>query len=273
MDDCEYETLLYIAAETENADFDVALNGATLFLFNGNGAYLSSTELSAEDIAANKPVSVSYNRTNIPRAVVWANPGGATLVSRPSAGDVMENLFVSMAGDAGGYTLPADNLFFGSKRLSGAPVETVVINPKTGRITIAVRGLPSGDLSDQYYFTVASPYDSYDFPGQPLSGEAILNLPGTFQGQYLATPQAYHMFHFPSSGSGGESLTVSLYKTGAGSDEAELLAEAGEDADGEPLVITRERTTNVLIAFTGTGEIEVRVAVTGWGEIYQWDDW
>lgn len=274
MDDCYYESLLYITVETESADFTGTLNGATVYLFDKNGAFYDSIEVDAADLAANKPVRVSYNRKNPPSVVVWANAGGATLISGPTAGATVDDLFVSMIESAAdGYGIPADRLFFGGKQLTGTAEEQIVITPKTGRISVTARGIPAGDPADQYYFTVASPYGKYDFSGEPQHGQITLNLPAVWQGMDLVTLKAYHLFHFRSPPPQSESLTVRLYRISAGATDAELLAEATTDIDGQPIVIQRERTTNVLINFAAGGWIDILVAVSGWEEIFQWDVW
>lgn len=273
MDDCYCESHLYIIVETESVDFAGTIDRATVYLFDKNGAWYSSIVVDATDIAEGRPVPVTYNRTNPPWVAVWANAGDATLISQPSAGAAAQSLFVSMIASSDGYGVPADRLFFGGKRLTGAVEEIIAITPKTGRISVTARGLPAGDPADRYYFTAVSPYDSYDFSGEPLRGPITVNLPAVLQGNDPVTDQAYHLFHFPAPPPDGESLTIRLYRVGAAATDAELLAEAGEDIDGQPIVIQRERTTNVLMNVESGGQIDIYVVVGGWEEIHQWDVW
>lgn len=268
--DCEQQTGLYIIVEAEGADTVALPDRATVFLFDNDPVYLTSIQASEEDIAGEVPIAVSYDKRNPSLAVAWGNLGDGEQVSQPVEGAGMENLFISMKKDAAGYAIPMDNLFFGSKQFSGAAVEVVEIYPKTAQIAITVKGLPEGGDAGQYYFTVETPYGGYDFTGTPIADEMIVKLPGVFGASGLVTPEAYHMVHFPETGTAG--VTVNLYKDD-GTGNPLLLASVDKDKTGRPIVLPVGVITNVLIEIAQTGEIIVSVVITNPGEIYQWDEW
>lgn len=266
-DECDLKSILYVVVETGSEDYGDVSDGATLFLFNSDRTYLSSVEVSAEDIANNVAVPVEYGRDNLPWAVVWGNLGDSERISPQTVGAVMESMLVSMQEGGDGYAAVPDNLFYGMKQLAGNAEEYVAITPKTGRIAISVRGLP-GDAAGDYYFTVATPYGSYDFAGTPLPGGATINVPYS-----PAVTAVHNMFHFPPAGTEGESLAVSFYMRNTETGEGLLLATAGGSASGQPIMIYRERTTNVLIDLTNAGSTDIAVVITDWDDIYQWGVW
>lgn len=261
--ECDRKTSLYITVEGGEA-----VNGATVFFFNNDGTYLTSMYVSAEDIAGNVPVVVSYNTRNVPRAVVWGNLGDAELLMPPTGGTSMESLFITMKKDAAGYAIPMDNLFFRAKQLSGVAVEVIEIVRKTGQIAVTVKGLPQDGNAKQYYFTMETAYGDYNFIGSPLADKMILKLPGMFTGNDLVTPEAYHAVDFSS----GIGAIVNLYRDD-GTGNVQLLASADKDVNNQPIFLLAGQTTNVLIELMGTGEITVSVIITGPDEIYQWNEW
>lgn len=262
--ECDQKTSLYIRIEGGET-----VNGATVFLFNNDGTYLTSMQVSAEDIAENVPVVISYNKTHIPRAVVWGNLGDAEQILLPTTGTTMESLFILMKKDATGYAIPMDRLFFGAKQLSGAAVEVIEITRKTGQIAVTAKGLPPvGRSAGQYYFTMETAYGDYNFAGTPLADKIILKMPGMFSGNDLVTPEAYHAVDFPS----GTGAIVNLYKDD-GTGNIQLMASADKDVNNQPIRLPAGRTTNVLIELTEAGEIAVSIIITGPDEIYQWNVW
>lgn len=260
---CEQTSSLYIVVNAEDKE---PVNGATIYLFNNDGRFLTSKQVSAEDIAGKVPVNISYKKGDKPWAVVWGNLGDSEQILPPTTVTTLESLFIIMKKDAKGYAIPMDHLFFGSKRLSGAPVEEVEIARKTGRIAITVKGLPQG-IAEQYYFTMETAYGDYNFAGTPLADKMTLKLPGIYSGNDFVTPEAYHSVDFPS----GIGAIVKLYKIDAAGDI--LLATADKDTNGHPIVLPAGQTTNVLIQLKDTGELIVTVVITGPDEIYQWNEW
>lgn len=260
---CPYESLLYIVVDTEGWDAVDVVDGATLYLFDDDLTLLSSVYVSGEDIAAEVPIAVSYRAGHLPYAVVWGNLGDRETVSTPAVGDRIDNLLVSMAHGTDNYELDSDKLFYGAKKLQGERTEYITITPKTGRIAITVEGLTPDDTPDAYYFTVEDPYGRYGFTGDPIRSAASLRLPGVFTGSDLITPQPYHLFHFPDPASDTDLLTVNLYDNVSTATPI-LLASVTHDDDGNPILIYRGRTTNVLITVDPRGSISISVITTGW---------
>lgn len=268
--DCEQKTLLYIVVEAVDGEMPL-MEGATVFLFNKDRTYRTSIPVSAEDIARSVPISIPYDKKDLPWAVVWANLDEREQVSVPVKESIIESMFVNMQKDADGYAIPMGDLFFKIQQLSGRSVEYITISLKPGRIFVTVKGLTDIQDAQQYYFTVDSPYGGYDFAGSPVwSGKTEMKLPGILKENDLVTPQAYDMVHFPSATD--SKATVNLFKKTITKTD-QLLASADKDMNGKPIVLLAGKTTNVLIDITGNGELKVSVVITDSGEIHQWDEW
>lgn len=268
--DCPRTRFLYVVVDTEdwNAVDESTVNGATVFLFNADSTLITSVEVSGADIAANVPIQLTYDDDNIPWVAAWGNLDARETVSQYAPGDMAKDLFVAMARGADGYTSDSSPMFFGTEQLTEEDTQYVTIAPKTGRIMITVRG---ADPSASYYFELATPYGSYDFTGIPIrDDDAVLRLPTVFLDDNLILQMPYHLFHYPDPAEEADVLTVRLFEDAQPAPR--MIVETWYDRNGDPIVIPRARTVNVLIDLIA--DIRVTVIITGWDQIYtQWSEW
>jgi len=119
-------------------------------------------------------------------------------------------------------------------------------------------------------------YGGYDFEGSPQARDIEMKLQGVFNdGHDLITQKPFNMVHYPQAGTDrsgeGRNAVINLWKATGGNDE--LLASADRDTSGRPIVPQAGKMLNVLIYFRDDGSMEVTVIITGWDEVYQWNEW
>ena len=144
---------------------------------------------------------------------------------------------------------------------------------KNARIHITARGLDRNTPEDLYYFTVEIPDDGYDFAGNPISGTAHVRRTGTFRdnGDFL-TDGTFNLVHTDESDSQADEVIVNLYERMSARSADRLLASVTE-VDGDRISLPAGRTLNLLIELNEGGGLSIRMEITPWNEIYQWDIW
>lgn len=275
---CATETDLYI--KVQPAEFyggsSAPVEEATVYLFDHNKRFISQIGVSRQQIESNIPVRISVSPSDNPWAVVWGNIKENEQVSGLGPSAQMDEVLVMLKKDSEGYDIAPDNLFYGIKKLSGSGTEEVTISLKVGRVELTVKGLPQDARAEDYYFTVDAAYGGYDFEGSPLAHATEMKIQGVFNANHdLTTQQPFNMVHYPTGDTnrGGETAgaVINLWKVNGGNPE--LLASAIEDSSGRPIKPEAGKKTNVLIYFRDDGSMEVSVVITGWDEIYQWNEW
>ena len=277
LNDCALETEVFITVlpDEYRGKFTPA-EGATVFLFDQHRRFLTQVAVSKEQIEYRLPVRLPLPPSARPWAAVWGNLGDREQILNLAEGASPEEVIVRVRRDAEGNRMSPDDLFYSMKQLSGVPSEEIVISPKTARINIRVKGLPAQADANDYYFTTQTHYDGYDFAGTPQAGTTGSKFPGILDEKHdLITPRPYNLIHYPAEGTmqgKGEQAVVGLWKK-SGSGAGNLLASVTHDTNGRPLAPQAGKTTNILIHFRSTGEISIELVITGWNEVYQWDEW
>jgi len=192
-------------------------------------------------------------------------------------------------------------------------VQRVELTQKTARMAVSVRGLPAGTSADDYYFSMCEQNDGFTFDGTPLRTYEWCKIRenGVFtsSGDFTTAEPYYVIPSVDPYDVSACNAGVCLYKVGGGletrgsdagttdagchpqgrgvtraltSDQAGYVTEDGDlnitgkavvDLDGNHLALHQGQTTNVLITFALSGEIEIRVRMTAWDELYQWSNW
>ena len=274
---CATETDLYI--KVQPAEFyggSSPVEEATVYLFDRNKRFISQVGVSREQIDNNVPVRISISPSDSPWAVVWGNIKEKEQVSGLGLYTQMDEVLVMVEKDAEGYDMSPDNLFYGIKQISGSKTQEVIIAVKVGRVELTVKGLPRDATAEEYYFTVDAGYGGYDFEGSPRARATEMKIQGVFNVNHdLLTQQPFNMVHYPKGDTdlNGDNtgVVVNLWKVDSGNPT--LLASVDKDASGKPIKPEAGKKTNVLIYFHGDGSIGVAVVITGWDEIYQWNEW
>lgn len=210
------------------------------------------------------------------RAVVWANAGTGQRFHSPAAGSRIEDRAVSLIEEDDTFHHTPDDLFFGRARLGPtgeAASEEITLIRKNARIHITARGLDRNTPEDLYYFTVEIPDDGYDFAGNPISGTAHVRRTGTFRDNGdFSTDGTFNLVHTDESDSQADEVIVNLYERMSARSADRLLASVTE-VDGDRISLPAGRTLNLLIELNEGGGLSIRMEITPWNEIYQWDIW
>jgi len=275
LEECPQEIFLSIKVLTESdEDYNVPVDGATVYIFDQDGNYLSQIPVRGDQISKKELIALPIEQNSQSWIVVWGNIKNRESISPIKPGASMDKILIGLKKDEDGFTSSPDDLFYGIKQMSGLLCEEIEIAPKTGRINLTVKGLQD-TTSENYYFTIETHYDGYSFAGVPHKDRISMKFPGVLNRENdLVTPQAYNLIHYPQTAGRNENYypTVKLWKKNkTGSDE--LLLAVNKDINNEPIIPQRAKTLNVLLRFQENGEIEVTVVLTGWNEIAEWLEW
>lgn len=152
--------------------------------------------------------------------------------------------------------------------------EEVTVVRKNAQMHITVRGLDDGVSEERYYFTVQAPNDGYDFNGKPMAGTATVRRAGTFgpNGDF-ATVGTFNMIHTDTPDDAETGVGVSLYERMTVRSADRLVAAVTTDDDGMPISLPAGQTVNLLIDVGQEAGISVRMEITPWNEVYQWEIW
>ncbi len=167
-------------------------------------------------------------------------------------------------------------------------VHEIQITQLNALLWIQVENLPDGYNPEDYYFQIERQNNGYDYEGVPHAGNELreireVGVINTGNG-FLITKTPYNLVPSldPNDIDGDTGVTLRLFQIGTTTRAGEDIDLTGEVSkvdygDGDYIGLYSGKTTNVYIRFPetgpGTGDIEVFVKVTPWGEIYQWTEW
>ena len=249
---------------------------AVLYLFSQGGRFVDRISGTRERIMKRAPIPLPDGTPGRCRAVVWANAGTGQRFHSPAAGSRIEDRAVSLIEEDDTFHHTPDDLFFGRARLGPtgeAASEEITLIRKNARIHITARGLDRNTPEDLYYFTVEIPDDGYDFAGNPISGTAHVRRTGTFRDNGdFSTDGTFNLVHTDEADSQADEVIVNLYERMSARSADRLLASVTE-VDGDRISLPAGRTLNLLIELNEGGGLSIRMEITPWNEIYQWDIW
>lgn len=249
----------------ELSDGEVA--DVTLFVFNGGS--LCFTE--HIETRVGESVTISIPDDDGIHIVGWGNLGGGSQqCAIPRVGDSKDVCCVDLLPHtrATTYALAPDDLFRGELTVLPAdgPSENVIpVYREVGSMTVTVRNLPSSPPSagaeDNYSIVIHETPSSIDFYGN-LSGEKVGYRPtgalvtNAGHPEYYVTP--FNLF--PDT----DGMRIEVYQG------EQLLASVTHDKTGTPVVVQKDRLTNVLIDLSGT--VSVSLSISQWGEEQVWKE-
>lgn len=248
---------------------------AVLYLFSPEGVFTGQIPVDGEHIRNRWPIPLSCNGSGRSYVCVWTNAGNGQHFHSPSDERWIGGRAVSLTRNSGEYHGTPDDLFFGYMRLAaegGVGPEEVTVMRKNARMHITVRGLDRTVSQERYYFTVRTPNDGYDFAGNPSEGRATVCLSGEFDtaGDF-STPDAFNLIHTDPVSAG--EVSVCLYERVSVRTADRLVVSTIADDGGRPISLPAGQTVNLLIDIReGTG-VSIRMEITPWNEVYQWDVW
>lgn len=273
------KTLVYICVDAASNSYSgfydkdtVNVDNAIVLIYNKDAQLRRMVKLSREEIENRTPIEISTNDGNHPLIVVWGNLNGSENISNIMSG--LQSARIDMQQE-GGYTVSTDNLYYGFKELADESEQEVVITTWVGHVYITARGID--DISSNagnYYFTIESNCNSYDFYGHPQAGKALLKIDAKaeiYHQEIVLVHQPVNLVACPEISGIKQSLNVKLYKKTSAGDT--LIASTNSDADGDWIVTRSGENTNVLLDFTSTDNLNVYFLLTPWEYIYQWSWW
>lgn len=236
------------------------VSDVSLYVFNGRRLFVRSIQA-----RVGESVRVEVPDDDDIHIVGWGNLGGGSEnCIPPNPGDHMDLCRVNLIPQtrATVFALPPDDLFRGAVTVSKADRQGEKILPlyrEVGSMAVTVRNLPDAD--GDYRVVVHETPSSIDFYGR-LSGEKV----GYRPGGALSTTGGVRQYHvapfnlFP--GEGG--MRIEVYR------DERLLANVSGDSGGLPIVVQKDRLTNVLIELREL--VSVTVSITPWGEQQMWKE-
>lgn len=270
--------LIYICVDVaSNSYYNINENNskvdnAIVFIYDDNDQLQRMVKLSHEDIKNRTPIEIPINEGNHSQVVVWGNLNGSENIS-----DIISELQsarIDMQQDDG-YTVSTDNLYYGFKELTDEKVQEVIISTWVGHVYITARGIENSlNNVGNYYFTIESNCNSYDFYGHPQDGKALLKVDAeaeVYHQEVVLVHQPVNLVACTDISDEKQSLNVKLYKKTSTGDT--LMASTNTDTDGDWITTHSGENTNILLDFTTKANPDVYFLLTPWEYIYQWAWW
>lgn len=247
-----------------------AIKDMTLYVFDDKDFLLDILPVNGME-----PVNLNYPGIPTLHCVAMGNTqDGTMLVSPLKKGDPCSDGFISLKPSASTkaeqsiFTSPSD-LFYGELEIennttSNHPAEQFInISRMTASMNITLRGLQdlTGTEDSNYSLVVRETGSRMDFNGNYGAPSASYSPAMT-----LAENKDFEvsMFRlFPTTN--GSGLTIDIYHDGS------LLKSITADGSGNPIVPVVGKTTNLLLNFKAS--VDVEVEITGWGETVVWKEY
>ena len=263
--DCEeVYSLVIMGYDAEgNTVSDSDIDDLVLYIFDKDHYFIERIDAEfGEKVSVKMPAGEAVN------IVVWGNSLHESLShSSLNPNDHINSGYIRLNRPTrADYTIhhsPSD-LFHGTKAISvednrGTSEHSLPLYRKTGSINITVRNLKEfvREDDDDYRLVVRETYNAYDFGGNITGDKVAAYSPeGSFNNQNELFVPNFNVVP-------DEQVTIDIYHGD------ELVTSFSRSEDG-PLIVEEGITTNVLIDLTT--ELDVRVALTPWGETYLWKE-
>jgi hypothetical protein len=283
------------------------VTGASLFVFDQNERFITQVDVPADQLGNELEIPISVlTRATAGDAIhisAWGNlednvdltdqldPNNDDVIDAGVTGVTLDHTLIDLEPDedkSSAYMDCPGNTFFGFKsivlgqsdtRATQKIIHRVEVKQKSSRLHITVRGLPATARSNDYYFTLRRQNDGYTFEGTPVSDDsrAIWEV-GEFNAIHdFVSPQPYYLVPSvdPENVTASSASAIRLFQVASqpGGTDTDLTGPVTQDIAGEYIALFPGQTTNVYIEFSPSKEIEVRMVVTPWDEVYQWSKW
>lgn len=275
------KALIYISVEEgpdSSSDFyykeDINVDNAVVLVYDKEEQLQRIVKLSREEIENRIPVEIPIYESDHPQVVVWGNLNGSENMSDIMSGMQLSSARISMK-QVSGYTVSTDNLYYGYKELTDESVQEIVITSWVGHVFITARGVENKPSNaGNYYFTVESNCNSYNFFGQPQEGKTLMKIDAEaeiYHQEVILVHQQINLVACSEIAGEKQATKVKLYKRTPVGDV--LMASANTDTAGEWITTHSGENTNVLLDFTNKDDPNVYFMLTPWEYIYQWAWW
>lgn len=275
------QALIYISVnESPNSSSDIYdqvdtnVDNAIVLIYDKDAQLQRIVKLSCEEIENRTPIEIPIYEGNHPKVVVWGNLNGSEDISDIISGLQLSTARICMQQEDE-YNVSTDNLYYGFKELTDESVQEIEITSWVGHVFITARGIDNAlSNAGNYFFTIESNCNSYDFYGRPQTGKVLLKMDAeakSYHDETILVHQSVNLIACSANAGEDESTIIKLYKRTPTGDE--LMASANMDTDGERIVTRSGENTNVLFDFTNQDDPNVYFILTPWEYIYQWSWW
>lgn len=222
-----------------------------------------------------EPVILNYPGIPTFHCVAMGNTqDGTMLVSPLKKGDPCSDGFISLKpsvstrAEQGIFTSPSD-LFYGELEIennttsNGGGEHTIEVSRMTASMNITLRGLQdlTGTNDGNYSLVVRETSSRMDFNGNYGGPPASYSPAMTLAANKDFEVSMFRLF--PTAE--GNGLTIDIYHNRS------LLKSITADGSGKPIVPIVGKTTNLLLDFKAS--VDVEVEITGWGETVVWKEY
>jgi len=286
LDACRTYTLKLVVVnangeEITESGYEGAAGTATIFVFDENYKYLTTVEMSEQEIVSHKEIVLDYPKSGKLHFVAWGNADSDKYVI--TKGQTMDDFLLQLNSQGDGLAVEQDlELFYGNKEVLTqnselTKNEEIIIGPKTAKVFMRTEGLANyhdrlvreGLRSDS-----DEPFDCEFYLDKTLSQ---YNSQGTLQGdsvyynptgewsdaQYSdwRSPDYYSIF-------AGEEMIAALNIDGVYFDSR------NRDENNDPITVAETDEVVVVFVWGESGEyLGARVKVRPWGYIEDPMEW
>jgi hypothetical protein len=266
LDDCHYMT---IQAYERGSDVELSMDNVkdlTLFVFDGDFRFMYKIETGVRE-----KVTILRPKKKDLYIVAWGNlRQGAQTFTDPKPGDLLADCFVELKSRVRAsetrYAGSPDDLFRGEISIASDDRRSNKILPlyrEVGSMTITLRNMKAftGYNDDDFSLAVRETFSMMDFSGR-MMGDMIAYRPaGSFvnnggREEYYVPP--FNMF------SNETGVHIDIFHSG------DLVATISTDRKGNPVIVEKDKLTNVLIDLKTS--VNVSIEITEWGRNYVWKE-
>lgn len=241
-----------------------------LYVFDDKDGLLDILPMSGME-----PVILNYPGIPMLHCVALCNTQDGTMfVSSPQKGGACSDGFLSLKpaestrAELGIFTSPAD-LFYGELEIENnvTPAQPdrqiVVVSRMTASMNITLRGLQklAGTEDGDYSLVVRQTSSRMNFDGTYGGTPASYSPPLTPASNRDFEVSMFRLFPTINA----EGLTIEIYNKGT------LLKSVHADGSGNPIIPVVGKTTNLLLNFEGSANVEIEI--TSWGETVVWKEY
>lgn len=251
-----------------------AIKDISLYVFDDNDLLLDILPMNSSE-----PVALHYPSIPTLHCIAWCNTQDGTMSVTPlKKGESLSDGFISLKPSTSTvpttkasqsiFTSPTD-LFYGKLNIDNTSTSSRIaekempVSRMVASMNITIRGLELLSQSNEgnYSIVVHETASRVDFEGRYGGDPASYAFSPRFEAgkDYIIPP--FNLF--PTTGDSG--VAIDIYHNGS------LLRSVSTDNGNQPILPVVGKTLNVLLDFRL--DVDVELALTGWGEIQIWKDY
>lgn len=267
-DDCY--TGIPLAVKLPTGILPETMKDISLYIFDDKDKLLDVFPMNATE-----PVNLNYPGILMFHCVALCNTqDGTMLVSFPEKGGACSDGFISLKpaeptrAEQSIFNPPAD-LFYGELKIENntTPAQTdrqiIDVSRMTASMNITLRGLQklTGTEDEDYSLVISETSSRMNFDGT-YGGVLASYSPSVIPAVNKDFETSIFRL-FPTVNAAG--ITIEIYHKGT------LLKSVNADDSGNPIIPVVGKTTNLLLNFEGS--VNVEIEITSWGETVVWKEY